>query len=227
MSNLQITKPFVFLNCIDKTNNKHIILFLATVPLFQLPLPISFDTCPCRFDCRRCPPETQPSNRHSYFKLFYKVYFMIKKILFALISSLLAINLACSNAVAPNSETNKAVLVNANPTDLPEGLSANQIPLSANSTPGIPDPKSVNANSSSNGAASTPGIPDTTKTGKTPMPKNTPRIPGIPDEETLKKQMNTPVDRSVMERKPPEFESNSTNRPNNKRKTVNNSKPNQ
>jgi hypothetical protein len=153
---------------------------------------------------------------------------MIKKKLFALISTMLAINLACSNAVAPNSDTNKAVVVNANPTDLPEGLSANQILLSANSTPGIPDPKSVNANSSSNGAASTPGIPDTTKTGKTPMPKNTPRIAGIPDEETLKKQMNTPVDRSIMERKPPEFESNlSNNRPNNKRKSLNNFKPNQ
>jgi hypothetical protein len=152
---------------------------------------------------------------------------MIKKNLFALISLLLAINLACSNVAAPNSDTNKAVVVNANPTDLPEGLSANQIPLSANFTPGIPDPKSVNANSSSNGAGSTPGIPDTTKTGKTPMPKNTPRIAGIPDEETLKKQMNTPVDRSIMERKPPEFESNLSNRPSNKRKSLNNSKPNQ
>ncbi len=152
---------------------------------------------------------------------------MIKKILFVLINLLLAVNLACTNAVAPNSEMNKAVVVNANPTDLPEGLSANQIPLSANSTPGIPDPKSVNANSDSKATTSTPGIPDTTKTGNTPQPKNTPRIPGIPDEETLKKQMTTPLDRSVMERKPLEFESNSTNRPNNKRKSVSNSKPNQ
>ena len=152
---------------------------------------------------------------------------MINKKLFALVSLLLAINLACSNATTPNSQTNQAVVVNANPTNLPEGLSANQIPLTTNSTPGIPDPKSINANTNSKGTTSTPGIPDTTKTGKTPMPKNTPRIAGIPDEETLKKQMNTPVDRSVMERKPPEFESNSTNRPNNKRKSLNNSKPNQ
>lgn len=138
---------------------------------------------------------------------------MTKKILFALINSLLAVNLACSNAAVPNAETNKAVLVNTNTSNLPEGLSTNQIPLSANTTPGIPDPKSVNANSNSKGTTSTPGIPDTTKVGKTPQPKNTPPIPGIPDQETLKKQMNTPIDKSMMDRKPPEFESNSNNRP--------------
>ena len=151
---------------------------------------------------------------------------MIKKDLFVLISLSIAVNLACSNAVAPNSETNKAIVVNANANVLPEGLSGNQIPLSTNSTPGIPDPKSTAANSNSKGASSTPGIPDTTKTGKTPQPKNTPTIPGIPDEETLKKQMNTPVGREVMDRKPPEFESNSANRPNNKRKPIGNAKPN-
>ena len=153
---------------------------------------------------------------------------MIKKILFALLSLLIAVNLACTSAVTPNSNTNTntPVVSNTNPTNLPEGLSTNQLPLSANSTPGIPDPKSVNTNSKSNRASSTPGIPDTTKMGKTPMPKNTPPIPGIPDEETLKKQMNTPVSNRMMDRKPPEFESNSTNRPNNKRRPVGNSKPN-
>ncbi len=45
---------------------------------------------------------------------------MIKKFLFALISSLLAVNLACSNAAAPSAETNKAVVVNANQTNLPD-----------------------------------------------------------------------------------------------------------
>jgi hypothetical protein len=151
---------------------------------------------------------------------------MIKEKLFALIVLLTAFSFACSNAPTSNSQTNQAVVVNANPTNLPEGLSANQIPLSANSTPGIPDPKSVNANNNNKGATSTPGIPDTTKTGKTPQPKNTPPIPGIPDEETLRKQMTTPVGREMMERKPPEFEANSNNRPANKRKTVNNSKTN-
>ena len=151
---------------------------------------------------------------------------MIKRKLFALIILIIAVNLACSNSAAPNSQTNQAVVVNASPANLPEGLSTNQIPLTADSTPGIPDPKSVNANNNSKGTASTPGIPDTTKTGKTPQPKNTPPIPGIPDEETLRKQMNTPASKDMMERKPPEFESNSNNRPNNKRKTLNNSKTN-
>jgi hypothetical protein len=151
---------------------------------------------------------------------------MIEKKLFVLIILFIAVNLACSNAPTSNSQTNQAVIVNTNPTNLPEGLSANQVPLTADSTPGIPDPKSVNANNNSKSATSTPGIPDTTKTGKTPQPKNTPRIPGIPDEETLRKQMTTPVGKEMMERKPPEFDTNSNNRPANKRKPVSNSKTN-
>lgn len=145
---------------------------------------------------------------------------MIKKILFVAIGLLFAFNLACSNAAVPNAETNKAVVVNASPAKMPEGLSANQVTLSANSTPGIPDPKSDNTNAK--GANSIPGIPDQTKTGKTPSPGKTPPIPGIPDEETLKKQMNTPVDRSVMNQQPPTVNSNSANRPNNKRKPAGN-----
>ena len=138
---------------------------------------------------------------------------MIKKILFTLFCLAVCGNLGCSTSVAPNTETNKTISVNANQANLPEGLSTSQIPLSANTTPGIPDPKSDNTNAGSKSATSTPGIPDTTKAGKTPMPKNTPPIPGIPDEETLKRQMNTPVGKEVMERKPPKFESDSLNRP--------------
>jgi len=153
---------------------------------------------------------------------------MLKRIFFILINLLFAVNLACTNAVTTNSNTNKPpVLSNTNPTNLPEGLSANQLPLTNNSTPGIPDPKSVNANSNSKSPGSTPGIPDTTKIGKTPMPKNTPPIPGIPDEETLKKQMNTPISNRMMDRKPPEFESNPAKRPNDKKRPVRNSKPTQ
>jgi hypothetical protein len=157
---------------------------------------------------------------------FTRFVFMIKEKLFALIILSTVLNMACSNAPTSNSQTNQAVVVNANPTKMPEGLSTNQIPLSANTTPGIPDPKAVNANNNNKGATSTPGIPDTTKTGKTPQPKNTPPIPGIPDEETLRKQMTTPAGREVMERKPFEFEANSNNRQANKRKPVINSKIN-
>ena len=137
---------------------------------------------------------------------------MIKKILLVLINLLVAINLACSNAATSNSAANQAVVTNTKTANLPEGLSGNPLPLSNNSTPGIPDPKAINANIS-RGASSTPGIPDTSQTGKTPQPKNTPRIAGIPDEETLRKQMTTPADRSVMNRNPPESDSNSNNRP--------------
>jgi hypothetical protein len=134
---------------------------------------------------------------------------MFNKNLFALFILFILLNFACSNAVTTNSEANKTTAVNANTTNLPEGLSGNQIPLSANTTPGIPDPKTINTNANTKGTSSTPGIPDTIKLGKTPQPKNTPPIPGIPDEETLKKQINTPADKSMMDRKPPEFESNS------------------
>jgi hypothetical protein len=151
---------------------------------------------------------------------FIEVYFMIKKNLFVMISLSFAFNVACSNTAAPNAEANKAIAVNASPANMPEGLSANQVPLSANSTPGIPDPKSDNTNAK--GANSIPGIPDQTKTGKTPSTGKTPPIEGIPDEETLKKQMNTPADRSVMDQKPPTVNSNSANRPNNKRKPAGN-----
>lgn len=143
---------------------------------------------------------------------------MTKKILFIFVNLSFALNLACSKIEVPNSNANKSLVTNTSPANLPAGLSANQISPGAESAPGIPDPKSANTNGNSKSTASIPGIPDTTKMGKTPQPKNTPPIPGIPDEETLKKQMNTPVNKSIMDRKPPEFESNSGKRPSDKRK---------
>ena len=139
---------------------------------------------------------------------------MKKKVLLILSNLIIALNLACANTPTSNSATNRtAVVTNTNQANLPEGLSTNQIPLSSNSTPGIPDPKSIDANSGVRGAASTPGIPDTSQSGKNPSATKTPKIPGIPDEETLRKEMTTPADRSVMDRKPPELNSSSNNRP--------------
>lgn len=152
---------------------------------------------------------------------------MIKKILFVLINLLLALNLACAKVDVSNVNANRAVTANANPANMPEGLSANQIAPTNEPIPGITDSKAINANNNSKAAATTPGIPDTRKTGTTPNTSKTPPIPGIPDEETLKKQMTTPVDRSVMDRKPPEMDSNSNARPNAKQRTNRNSKPNQ
>ena len=39
---------------------------MSATDTFRIP----FDTCPCRFERRRRPPEAQPSNRHSYFKFW-------------------------------------------------------------------------------------------------------------------------------------------------------------
>lgn len=151
---------------------------------------------------------------------------MNNKIIFGSLGIFLITGFGCSTASTPNINSNQAVVVNSNQANLPEGLSANQVPLSTNSTPGIPDPKISQTNNNSKGTSSTPGIPDTTKIGKTPQPQNTPRIPGIPDQETLKKQLNTPANREMMDKKPPEIDSNSSSRPNEKRKTDHNS-PNQ
>ncbi len=139
----------------------------------------------------------------------------------------LALNSACTKTEVSTSNTNKAVATDTSPTTMPEGLSANQVTLTNGTTPGIPDPKSIDANANSKGATSIPGIPDTTKMGRTPIPKKTPPIPGIPDEETLRKQMTTPVSKEMMDRKPPEFESNSQNRPINKGQNVRKPKTNQ
>lgn len=151
---------------------------------------------------------------------------MIKKILFVSIYSLFILNLACSNAESPNLNANKPVASATNPPNLPEGLTGNQIAPTNEPIPGIPDPKSIGAANNSAGASSTPGIPDTTKIGKTPQPKNTPPIPGIPDEETLRKQMNTPITKEMMDAKAPGLEANSADRPNAKRQNARKSKPN-
>lgn len=150
---------------------------------------------------------------------------MRKISLFVFINIFLALNMACSTMPTLNAEVNNKPAANANAANLPEGLSANQIPLSGNSTPGIPDPNALKSNSNSINAASTPGIPDPAKIGKTPVAGKTPPIPGIPDQETLRKQMNTPVDRSVMQSKPPQSDPNSGARKNMKRANSN-SQPN-
>lgn len=101
--------------------------------------------------------------------------------------------LACSPASekTSNSAKNTNIITNIDPKNLPPGLSASPIPPSANTTPGIPDPKSVNANLQK-GATPTPGIPDE-KTLKKQItgtaPKGATPTPGIPDPEVLKKQL--------------------------------------
>jgi hypothetical protein len=91
-----------------------------------------------------------------------------------------------SNSNADSNQSAGAANVNVDPNNLPEGLSTSPIPPSANTTPGIPDPK--NANSLPKGATPTPGIPDPETLRKPFKPGATP-TPGIPDPETLRKQM--------------------------------------
>ncbi|CAN5426336.1 hypothetical protein BH18ACI1_BH18ACI1_11420 [soil metagenome] len=140
---------------------------------------------------------------------------MIKNFLFVLISLLLAINMACSAVETPNTNTNVNAVTNLNNANLPPEFSASPLPMSANSTPGIPDPNSVNINRMPKGATPTPGIPDPKNIGK-PLPRGATPTPGIPDEKTLKEQMKNSTSNSRMEQKPPQTDSNPTRSPSNR-----------
>jgi hypothetical protein len=154
---------------------------MSATDTFRIP----FDTCPCRFERRRRPPEAQPSNRHSHFK-FFEDLLLMKKLLLVTFIFLVAIIGACSSTNAPNSNT----VSNSNTINIPPEFSNKPVTPSGNSTPGIPDPNSVNVNRIPQGITPTPGIPDPKTIGKTPVPKGATPTPGIPDPETLKRQMN-------------------------------------
>lgn len=131
---------------------------------------------------------------------------MLKKILFILISFLIATNTACSTAETVNTNVNgETNSTNMNP---PPGFSASPLPLNGEPIPGIPDPNSANANSLPKGATPTPGIPDEKSLGK-PLPKGATPTPGIPDEATRKKQMESLSNSSKKEQKSPSMNSNS------------------
>ncbi|MCY7376464.1 MAG: hypothetical protein LH472_10895 [Pyrinomonadaceae bacterium] len=141
----------------------------------------------------------------------------MKNYLFILTLFLLSLNSACATAESPSANANTIGangIQNMNAADLPPGFSTNAIPMSANSTPGIPGPNDANANKVPTG--NIPGIPDTNKMGKNPQPKNTPPIPGIPDQETIKKQMNTPLQDVNIVNNPPKGQSDANNQPANR-----------
>lgn len=138
---------------------------------------------------------------------------MSKKVLFILFCLSISINTACQNAAKPGENANTAANVKES-VEMPPGFSTSPVPMSGNTIPGIPDPKSVNANNAANGATPIPGIPDPKIIGKTPVPKKTPPIPGIPDEATLKKQMNTIMtDVNVVNNPPKSANGSTSNRP--------------
>jgi hypothetical protein len=95
-----------------------------------------------------------------------------------------------SNSNANMNQSVGAGNVTVDANNLPEGLSASPMPPSANTTPGIPDPK--DANNVPKGATPTPGIPSPEQMKKPFKPGATP-TPGIPDPETLRKQMQRQV----------------------------------
>ncbi len=143
---------------------------------------------------------------------------MLRKILSILVVGLFTLNMACSSNESSNANVNAVNLTNTiSPTNMPPGLSTTPVPLSANSTPGIPDPKTIGVNNAINSNAPIPGIPDPKTIGKTPMPKNTPPIPGIPDEETLKKQMKTVIKDANVVNISPKTDANSIKTPTDQR----------
>ena len=146
---------------------------------------------------------------------------MLRRILFFLVSCLLTMNLACSTTQSSDANANAVSPSNANvPTNMPPGLSTSPVPLTANSTPGIPDPKTVGANKTTKSTAPTPGIPDPKTIGKTPLPKGTAPTPGIPDAETLKKQLNDLIKDANVVNQPPKTDSNSVKSPTDKPRPV-------
>lgn len=148
------------------------------------------------------------------------LYFMSKKTILFLIFINITIAFGCSSTAENSSKksTNANVVTNIDPKNMPPGLSASPIPPSANTTPGIPDPKTINANMTK-GTTPTPGIPDQQTLKKqltNQMPKGATPTPGIPDPETLRKQMNAaPVNANPI---PPTEPSSGDDRPRTVRK---------
>lgn len=134
---------------------------------------------------------------------------MFKKTLFILFACAIALNLACRSVEKTDSNTAVSSNANAALIQSPE-FSGNTAPVSAEPTPGIPDPKSINANLRN--GEKIPGINDSPTAGK-PLPKGATPTPGIPSEAELKKQLNNQTTNSRMDRKPPVVESNSSNKP--------------
>ncbi len=105
---------------------------------------------------------------------------MFRKFLFILMCVSFVVNLACSTTGTTNTNAGNVSAANRfDESNLPPGISTSPVPMSANSTPGIPDAANANKVPMEN----IPGIPDPNK--KTPVPKNTPPIPGIPDVKSI------------------------------------------
>lgn len=137
----------------------------------------------------------------------------MRNYLFVLTLSFLFLNAACTTAESPTTNANMMGsngIKNINVEDLPPEFSTSPVPMSG-STPGIPNPNDANANKVPIGNIS--GIPDPSRVGKTPQLKKTPPIPGIPDQETIKRQMNTPLQDVNIVNNPPKIQTDANNQP--------------
>ncbi len=132
---------------------------------------------------------------------------MLRKFLVVSISCFSAFSFACSSSET-TVNTNAPTVNAANRVDaanMPPGITT--VPMNVNSAPGVSD----QANANKVNLENVPGIPDPNK--KTPVPKITPPIPGIPDQETLKKQMNTPIKDANIVNNPPKNQSSANDKP--------------
>ena len=144
---------------------------------------VSNSTFLCRFGRRRCPPGTQPLNRHNYF-LNIEALIMIRISLLLLTLTAAVLFTACGSTPSNNANGNSNRAVTLDNNNLPPGLSTSPVPITGTPTPGIPaSPMSV-----PKGATPTPGIPSEVELKKPMKPGVTP-TPGIPSEEEIRRQM--------------------------------------
>ena len=184
MSNLYHAIRNAFFSTKKGIDNRVVSLIITIWRLF-LPRSavISNLTFLCRFGRRRCPPGTQPLNRHKY---FYSREAVLMIRIFALFLFLTAATFfaACGSAPANNANVNSNRAVTLDNNNLPPGLSTSPVPITGTPTPGIPaTPMSV-----PKGATPTPGIPSPEELKKPMKPGVTP-TPGIPSPEEIRKQM--------------------------------------
>lgn len=193
-------------------------------------LPNPFDTCPCRFERRRCPPGAQHSSRHSYFKTargMSYTHICMKKALLVFACAAFLSGAACQSASAPNNANSAAGKTNGNvnidPNNMPAGLSTAPVTPGGTPTPGIPDP--VNANRTHvPGATPTPGIPPPDQLGK-PLPKGATPTPGIPDSATIKRQLNSTSNVNMQAPPPPGADKGPVTSGDSRMRKVGNKKP--
>ena len=118
--------------------------------------------------------------------MFRKAFILLTSFVIAAASLGCGSNVPSNIDVKANSNSNTVRELKLDPANMPAGLSGNAIPMPNNLPPGI----SMNANVLPSGKT-TPGIPSAEQLKKGFKPKGP--IPGIPDQETIRRQLNTPI----------------------------------